>query len=269
MHALIDADRIAYAFGGFTDDNGQPLAWPLVAERVDTNIQNILQGCGGTSYTLYLTADDKSNFRFRIATIRPYKGHRSSEKSFWYEQIRRYLIDTYAAKVVHGMEADDAIGIAACWPIHDSAEPTPVICSVDKDLDNVPGYHYNELKPDRGVYRINEVEGLRNFYAQLLTGDSTDNIPGLYFVGPSNSWVKKVREMSSELDMYCFVVSKYESYFGSHWRKFFEENAQLLWIKRELIGEMIEEYEVLRRFGPLEQERYNLEAASKIESVNN
>lgn len=234
MHALIDADRIAYAFGGFKDEDGQPLSWPLVAERVDSNIQGILQGCGATTHTLYLTGDDKSNFRFRVATIRPYKGHRGTDKPFWYEHIRRYLQDQYKAEVVYGMEADDALGIEQCRRESAQLEPgNSVICSVDKDLDMIPGYHYNELKSERGNYFISELDGLRNFYTQLLTGDSTDNIPGLYFVGPSNSWVKKVREMDSEFDMFCFVRHKYQSYFGSYWNEFLFENAMLLWIKRQ------------------------------------
>lgn len=277
MHALIDADRIAYAFGGFKDEDGQPLSWPLVAERVDSNIQGILQGCGANSRTLYLTADDKSNFRIRLATIRIYKGHRSTDKPFWYEHIRRYLTDQYEAQIVYGMEADDAIGIEQCRRMNHCYSPAlanwnvvhpewpPVICSVDKDLNNIPGYHYNELHPEKGVYWVSDISSLSSFYSQLLIGDATDNIPGLYGVGPRSAAVLGVGVCDNEFDMYCLVRDEYEKRFGSYWKRFLTENAMLLWIKRQ---EGTMHFEIVNRLMELEDKR-NLEADSKTESENN
>ena len=223
-HALIDADRIPYAFGGFTNDEGYPIEWGLLKVRIDDNIQYQCDAVKATEKTLFLTSDDKSNFRFQVATILPYKGHRSSDKPFWYEQIRRYLIDEYDAVVVEGMEADDALGI-------EQTEDT-VICSVDKDLDMIPGKHFNELKPTRGIYEISELDALRNFYGQCLTGDSTDNILGLYGVGRSSKLLDDLARSDNELDMYRTVRTQYEKRFGSYWKKFLWENGALLWIKR-------------------------------------
>jgi len=263
MHALIDADRIAYAFGGFTDDDGYPLGWPLVAERIDSNIENLIQRCGASSWSLYLTGDDKSNFRLSIATIRPYKGHRSATKTFWHEQIRRYLIDQWKATAVSGMEADDAIGIEACRRTNSF-----VICSVDKDLDMIPGKHFNELKPERGIYEISEIDALRNFYIQLCCGDPTDNIPGLYGVGRSSALCKRISSMVEELCMYSDVREQYEKRFGSYWELFLWENAKLLWIKRE--DTIFPVMEIMERLLGLEELRkLNLDQGSKTESVSN
>lgn len=250
MHALIDADRLAYSCGGAKDDDGYPLEWPLVASRVDNNLKSLIQAVAATNYSLFLTADDKSNFRIRVASIRPYKGHRSSEKPFWYEQVRRYLIEEWNADCVSGMEADDAIGIESI-ALQDSRSkndcdcPIPVICSVDKDLDMIPGLHYNELRPERGIYEISEVDGLRDFYKQLLTGDPTDNIPGLFGVGRSSQLCRKLEQILVELDMYSHVRREYERRFGSYWKQFLWENAALLWIKRSPVGAMAEIYERL------------------------
>lgn len=268
MHALIDADRIPYAFGGFKDDDGHPLQWPLIAERVDSNINSIMDGSGATSGSLYLTSDDKSNYRISVATIRPYKGHRSTEKSFWYEQIRRYLINEHGAIVVHGMEADDAIGIKQCTMEWGQLSPgNTIICSVDKDLNMISGYHYNELKQER--YWVSETEALKSFYTQLLTGDPTDNIPGLYGVGPKASSVSHISKCDNELSMYMVVREEYEKRFGSYWEQFLEENAGLLWIKRTAEKKFAEDGEILFRLWSLEEKRLNLEVDSKTESVNN
>lgn len=258
IHALIDADRLAYSVGKAEHDDGSPLIWDFVVERIDTNIQNQLQGSGASTRSLYLTSDDKSNFRFRVATIRTYKGNRSSEKPFWYEHIRRFLVDEYQAEIVFGMEADDRIGIEQC-----TREPgSTVICSVDKDLDMIPGKHFNELKPERGVYEISETTGLRNFYGQLLCGDSTDNIPGLYGVGRSSKLLDHLNSMDQELAMYAHVRAEYEKRFGNHWEIFLLENMKLLWIKRS--EELPTSWEISQRQFDLEKQRLDSEAALKI-----
>ena len=60
-------------------------------------------------------------------------------------------------------------------------EPS-IICSVDKDLHQIAGLHYNWVKEE---YReVSEHEALKYFYTQLLTGDSADNIKGVWKCGP-------------------------------------------------------------------------------------
>jgi hypothetical protein len=52
-----------------------------------------------------------------------------------------YLIGL-GAVVVDGMEADDALAIEQTQYNLDMGEECSVICSRDKDLRQVPGYHY-------------------------------------------------------------------------------------------------------------------------------
>lgn len=238
MHALIDADILAYEFGNCKSFDGRPLSWPLVQARVDGRIQRILQATGATSHQLYLTANDKSNFRIDIASIRPYKGNRTTEKPFWYSAIREFLIAHRDAEEVSGYEADDKLSIEQCNA--DSSLPfnlkETVICSRDKDLHMVPGWHYSwgaGKQKEQPLWWQDETEALRCFYRQLLTGDAVDNIPGLYRVGKSSSAVKQIGLLDREIDMYYLVQSNYEKYFGSYWEQFLIENAQLLWMLRE------------------------------------
>ena len=53
-----------------------------------------------------------------------------------------------------------------------------VAVTIDKDLKTVPGWHYNPDK-DIEVRYINETEADCFFAQQIITGDSTDGIPGL------------------------------------------------------------------------------------------
>jgi hypothetical protein len=240
MKANIDFDWAAYAFGNATDDEYKPLAWPFVKSRIDGTIRKILEATEADEHQLYITSNDKSNFRFEVATIKPYKGNRPSEKPYYYDRIRDYLVKGKGAIEVFGMEADDAVSIAQYKDL-DWFGPTPlskehantVLCTIDKDLDNVPGWHYNWMKDDEGVYWIDELSGIAHFYCQLLTGDGVDNILGLFGVGKSSKLLATVREYDNEFDMYLYVRDQYHKRFGSYADQFLLENARLLYMLEE------------------------------------
>jgi len=231
MHALVDLDIVCYEVANSKDDQGDPLDWGLVKWRVDDRIHRILEEAKASTWQGYLTGS--GNFRDKVATIKPYKGpRRLKEKPFWYEQIREYLVSHRLALMIEGMEADDAIATEHTrW--HTSG--STVICSRDKDFNQVPGYFYSwpGWKDDAGTLKeITPLDGIQFHYVQLLTGDSADNIPGLYGVGPSSSLVKQIHEMNDELEMLRLVVDQYEKRFGSYWYQFLVENGTLLWLLR-------------------------------------
>ena len=119
----------------------------------------------------------------------------------------------------HGQEADDAIAIEATKLSDDC-----VIVSLDKDLDQVAGYHYNFVKDI--AYYITPEEGLRRFYQQILTGDTADNIKGITGIGPVRS-AQMLEDAEDEAEMYRRCV---EAYDGNEDRVI--ENARLLWLRR-------------------------------------
>jgi len=230
MHALVDLDILCYEMGSARDpDTKAPLKWPLVRARVEERIENILNAVEASSWQGYLTGE--GNFRDALGTILPYKGTRDrSERPFWYSGVYHYLRDNRGAIVVHGMEADDAISIE-----HTLDGDSTIICTRDKDLRMVPGWHYtwpSFNQEEREPFYIGEIDGLRNFYSQLLTGDRSDNILGLYNVGPKSACVQRVQEFETELDMFREVKEQYRLRFGSYWDMFMCENGRLLWLKR-------------------------------------
>lgn len=250
MHGLVDSDILAYEFGAAKEEDGSDLPFPLVMARVDERLEKIKERAGYDTHTLYLTADDDSNFRIKLATIKPYKGNRPKEKSRWWKCIRQELINNYGAVVVHNMEADDAISIAqykdfrnarnlTCGWIHDAPVDYmkkacgTIICSRDKDLNMVPGWHYGweagKCK-ERPLWYQDEISGLRWFYVQLLIGDPVDNIPGLFGVGPKSALVRRLDDCDIELDMYGVVYKAYQDRFGAYAEQFLVENARLLWM---------------------------------------
>ena len=285
MIALIDADILPYEFGNMSDlETGDLLAWPIVRKFVDERIDYILDAVGATTSVLYLT-DSESNFRNKVATILPYKGHRPTDKPPHWEMVRQHLIDNYDATVCYGMEADDALGIAQCIDVNSSYHVVgeakdqldwldenlcnTIICSRDKDLHMITGWHYSwpcGNQKERKWF-VNETDGIRFFYKQLLTGDATDNILGLYRVGDKAACVKALDDMTDEYDMYSSVYREYQSRFGSYAYQFLLENARLLWILREGVenNPFHHEDEVYSRLEELEAMRvYEVETDEEI-----
>lgn len=174
------------------------------------------------SYHIYLTGTE--NYRKDVGTILKYKGNRDNvRRPHHLATCKEYLVEQWGARVEEGQEADDALGI--------NQTKETCICSIDKDLLCIPGKHYN-WNSDKHV-EVSEVEGLQNFYTQLCTGDSTDNILGLYGVGPKAKMLKEIRKCSDELDMLDIVWEQYHKRFGNYTEQFLVENARLLWIRRE------------------------------------
>jgi hypothetical protein len=138
-------------------------------EADDLDVQIVLSGPG--------------NFRDKLATIVPYKGNRDvSHKPYWYQQIRDHLTGRWGAKVVEGREADDEVSIQGWKQWREGFRFNYLIATIDKDLDQVPGMHYDYRQ--KVFYNITEQEARHAFWKQMLMGDTTDNIPGCYKVGP-------------------------------------------------------------------------------------
>lgn len=197
-------------------------------------ITKILDRTKSTEYIVYITASGvESNYRYKLDTT--YKANRKEqERPVHYGAVRNYLTDTHGAKLITGKEADDAMGIRQ-WDHLNTENSTPtIICTVDKDLDMIPGLHYNWRKDV--VYEVDDRTALRNFYKQLLIGDPTDNIKGIKGIGPVTA--DKILPIHySESQMYDVVLSKYKHQYRERSIEailnIVYTTANLLWIQRE------------------------------------
>jgi len=123
---------------------------------------------------------DPSGHYFRHDIYPQYKGNRKGKrKPVCYkalvDRVRKHSISTPWR---HNLEADDLMGIYATNGKYDH----PVIVTIDKDLDTVPGWHYN---PDKDkLYQVSPEEAKRNHMFQTLVGDATDGYKGCPGVGP-------------------------------------------------------------------------------------
>ena len=212
---LIDGDIIAYRIGHACEDEPHVV---YAYNSVDVFMENLLDPYKDLcDYELYLTG--KGNFRNDYAVTAPYKGNRTRAKPRYLQEIREHLIKQWGAMVTEGEEADDAIAIAASQPF----STIPVMASIDKDFDQVPGLHYNFVTGEE--YFIDEETGIKKLYAQMITGDAIDNIIGVDGIGATGAR-DLVHGACNEYDMWDIVRDQ----LGDDRAL---ENARLVFLRRE------------------------------------
>lgn len=189
----------------------------------------------------------KANFREKVGKKKVYKGNRKkNERPLHYLSLVEYAKANYKVVMARGLEADDLLSI-----YQTQAEPnTTVICSRDKDLKITPGLHYGwetgnqaefgpELVDELGYINISKNGkklsgcGLKFFYSQVLTGDVTDNYPGLPKCGPINAY-KALQLCTNEEECFNAVLALYVKKYGDSAREEMLEQARLAWMIREL-----------------------------------
>lgn len=223
MIALLDSDIFAYRAAASCEREDVKTAKRtldgIVTDVLLVGVDSIYKDCFVDKWELFLTG--KNNFRYEIAKTAPYKGNRVNKpKPKHLQALREHLIAEWGAVVANGQEADDAISIRATELGDDC-----VIVSVDKDLDQISGWHYNFVK--RSGYYIEKTQALVKFYTQMLTGDSADNIIGIYGIGPVKA-AKILDGVVDEEELYQKVLEAYE---GDEDRVI--ENGQLLFLRRQ------------------------------------
>ena len=197
--------------------------------NVKSIVKNILTQLHSTEDDLTIVLSGPTNFRNGIGTIKPYKGNRDpTHKPVHGPDIKEYMKKRYNHLVSEDEEADDLIGYThyAEWQKDPHGS---VIVTIDKDLDMIPGLHYNFVT--ERTYEIAPDEAMYLFYRQLITGDTVDNIPGIPGMGKVKA-AAALKGAVGEKEMYDKVRTLYVQSYPDNPDEALLENARLLWIRR-------------------------------------
>lgn len=66
----------------------------------------------------------------------------------------------------------------------------------------------------------------------MITGDTTDNILGIFGMGLKSAAVAKLQLVTTEQEFYTIVFKVYQDRFGSYAEQFIIENGRLLWMQQ-------------------------------------
>lgn len=129
----------------------------------------------GDDLEVYFSCPTKENWRTEFYP--EYKANRPDRKPFYAEEIRAHLERKWKCITEEGWEADDLIAIVADW--YNGLDPVAelVVVSIDKDMLQIPGLHYNWVKEEEQY--VNNEQAAMSLAAQVIAGDSTDNIKGI------------------------------------------------------------------------------------------
>lgn len=208
----------------------KPIEEPLVEalSRIDFLMARILEETSAEDHLVAIGG----TLNYRNSIYPEYKANRVGKKRpTFLVECKTYLQEKWNTQVTDGIEADDLLGI--------EQTDNTVICSIDKDLLQIPGKHYNFVKQE--WKDVDELSGLRSFYKQIITGDASDNVPGfdgalrtttpLFVLGllePLDSYL-------TEYEMYRYVRDVYADAWAwtEDWEAQLHINAKLLFIQRK------------------------------------
>jgi len=225
---IIDSDHLTYRNAASCEPTKTRLdraELHIAISRMEWSINNIFEKTGSDKYEMYIGGDN--NFRKEIYPL--YKANRANmKKPMWLEDCREHLMVKWGAKIINGMEVDDMCGIRMSC-VHSIA---PICVSLDKDLLQIPGRHYNFVNDEHTI--VSELEGMRRFYKQIILGDLSDNIPG--YDGKYRDKVPKfIKAMQDPLDSLEEEVEMYEhvcAVYGGDTERV-DLHAQLLYVLRK------------------------------------
>jgi len=166
---IIDADSIIYGIAVSKKTPNQ------CNSMLDRAIEEIISTCQAKE--AFVVIKGSNNFRHRADPL--YKSKRKTDPDI---KKRVAKMNEYAADfavISDGGEADDY-----CRVIAGDVTGTTIIAHIDKDLDCIPGDHYNYHKDKRFFYQVKREDAYRWEIQQIITGDGTDTINGIWRVGP-------------------------------------------------------------------------------------
>lgn len=173
---LIDADSLLY-FSSYGSEEDQLTCEVKLSEKI-YDILNIV----GQSYNVekyYVFVKGKDNFRYKIFPA--YKKNRPPKHPI-IDVLNYYLVSEFGAIESHNAESDDYAYSYSQLPEY---KGRAIICSVDKDMLQIPGIHYDYQK--NKFHIISEEEARYNLAIQMIMGDAADGISGLRGYGPKKA----------------------------------------------------------------------------------
>lgn len=215
--AVIDADSILYQIAHY-----QPSP-ALCKKAFDTRLSEIMSEVSALNGAVFIKG--QNNFRYQAAS--DYKGNRKDniepEVKDRLEMLYKYAQDFCIE--ADNAEADDYCGIA--FKLAQDEGKTAIVCHIDKDLDALPGWHYNFRKKE--FYQVTLEQGYAFLMKQILMGDATDNIQGIKGLGPKTA--EKILANVDPSRMFETVIGTYKSKCGNTWESDFVKAANLIWIR--------------------------------------
>jgi len=206
---LVDADIVTYQFAVVNeneiqwdeDTTSKTVNLDRALFQIDNFMKNIKKKTKA-SKALMCFSSIEPNFRYSVLST--YKHNRIKEKPELFMEVRKYIEENYYYRMMPKLEADDVMGILS------TLNPEQmVIATIDKDLLQIQGHHYNWRK-DEYVY-ITQEQADKFFFKQILKGDPTDGYSGVPYIGEKRAEDILIKALADEEDIWEAILEAYEA----------------------------------------------------------
>lgn len=245
MQPLYDGDILLYEIGFGAEIRQGVVGGSLLSNQMDIlfkRMEEINATVGATKEPI-LYFSSPINFRNEIAKQRGYK-KRQNVKPKGYLSFKEYLKKAFESYEVEGLEADDLLAIEQTKRPEET-----IICSRDKDLWQVPGWHYSwemHNQPRRGPEKVSKLgflslnkrgriygAGDSLLYAQMLVGDVIDTVPGLKGTGHKKAY-NALNGATTRKELFERTKELYDKVHPNCALEKMKEQAQLVFLIRKL-----------------------------------
>ena len=223
--AIIDGDVLLYMsiWGQETLEDGK--------KKFKSIFEDITNSLFTEDYVMAMGGPDN----FRLDLYVDYKASKGrvkskSTKPDWFDDLKSWTVEAYDGCILSdNCEADDMIRV---WALElDNAGIQRCVVTVDKDLDCIPGNHYNPRT--KAIYQITKEWADYFYWKQLLMGDSVDNIPGIKGIGPKKA--EKILEgLTGHAEWKVAVFNAYHEAYAEEGFSHMLLNGKLLHIWRKV-----------------------------------
>lgn len=199
MKAILDGDILAYRAAFWADSEGSD--W-LESRIVD----DLKRWTPPLCTDVYVALSCRREDNFRRDYLPAYKAHRNDRPSPENLPLALEILkDMCKILVIPRLEADDIIGM-------EQSSLRMVGVTIDKDLKQIPGYsYYPNITAEETTSEVQYTDVATAdwwFHRQWITGDSTDNIGGLWKLGPKKA--EELLNSTSSRNHTPLVLSLYE-----------------------------------------------------------
>lgn len=187
--ALFDADVLGYRFGHSGTHKLDFGAVTAVEEDPDDacakaleHIEEVVDEVCADDIVL-CWSDPTDHVNWRLDVLSTYKHNRDpSTRPNLYHAVRSFLTERFRTYWRPRLEADDVMGILATHP--KIIPGKKIVVTVDKDLLQVPGLHFNPgAEKRKRRRRVERVDGDYWHMLQTLAGDAVDGYDGIPGIG--------------------------------------------------------------------------------------
>lgn len=221
MKAIVDLDSAIYAscFNVETLNEAK--------DKLNTIIGSILDDLNETCELDDVVLCSGSTNNFRKTVLSSYKANRTQDKPNFLNDLHKYAKEELDSKFTDGYETDDVVATLWKQSVEELGENSVIVVANDKDYKQLPCWYFDTYFKRRELYKISEVEALRNFYTQMIVGDSADNVN--YCKGYGASYAKKLLKTAKKEYQFVFRVYRlFKELYGDDARNKFNECKNIL-----------------------------------------